>query len=460
MPVNLIQFPERPGYAEIAAVIVDGIARRSLTAGERLPPQRELAHGLRVAVATVGRAYAQLERQGFVESHVGRGTFIAGGRPRLARGHAEDGAAIAWPVDLASYRVPVPPLQADLAETLRAILAEQTPQRLLGSCPAAGHLAHRAAMAQFVRRLGVTAEPEQVVLTNGGQHAIMAALSTITNTGELVATEAITDPRMKAVASYLDRPLVAVEFDGHGMLPDALDRVCRDHRIAAVIVTPRAHNPTNSTMPADRRAALIDVVARHGLPLIESDIYGTILHDEVPPLAAMLPGQTHYITSLGRIAGPGMKLGCIVSPRGDVARTCQGVAMSTGTATPMLAEIAARWIVEGRIDGMVRWQQAENLRRVSLLETFAMLRGARAAAGSTHAWLPLPAAWRAEEFVSASEAQGVLIAPSHSFAVGRTHLPHAVRLCIGAPGSIEQLQAACTRLDRLLATRPRTALAR
>lgn len=458
MPINLTQFPERPGYAEIAAVIVDGIARRSLTAGERLPPQREMAHLLRVAVATVGRAYARLERQGFVESHVGRGTFIAGGRMRLSDGQPVAEGAVEGLIDLANYRVPVPPLQGDLADALKAILAVQHPQKVLGACPAAGHPDHRAAMAEFVRRLGVAAAPEQVVLTNGGQHAMMAALSTITTAGELVATEAVTDPRMKAVASYLDRPLVAVDLDADGMLPEALDRVCRDQRIAAIFVTPRAHNPTNSTMPLARRAALAEVAARHALPVIESDIYGTILHDEAPPLAALLPEQVYYITSLGRIAGPGMKLGCIVSPAADVARTCQGVAMSTGTATPMLAEIAAHWITEGRLDGMVRWQQAENLRRVSLLEIFAQLRGARAAPGSTHAWLPLPETWRAEEFVSAAEAQGVLIAQSHSFAVRRTPVPHAVRLCIGAPESIELLRTAFARLDRLLTTQPRMGL--
>lgn len=447
-----IQFGEKPGYAAIVSSIVDAIARRILVAGERLPPQRELSHQLGVAIATVGRAYSQLEQQGFVVSHVGRGTFIAGGRvaPELGDTAVQD------VIDLSTYRVPVPDLDTAFADTLKAIIAEHHPQQFLGSSPSVGQLSHRKAMAQWLTRFGIDASPSQVIMTNGGQHATMAALSTITHPGETIATEEFTDPRMKAVASYLDRQLVGVAMDEQGMIPEALAELCAKQKIAAIYTTPHAQNPTNATLSYDRRVALVDVARKHDLPIIESDIYGTLMTDTDPPIISIAPERTHFLTSLGRIAGPGMKVGCLVSPPGDVAMTQSGVGMSTGSATLITAEIGARWIASNRIDGMVRWQQAENLRRLSLLTTFPMLGTARTNVASPHAWLALPNPWRAEDFVNAAGAVGVSIAPTHSFVVGRRQMPHFVRLVFGAADSVEALQIACERLERLLNSRPKS----
>ena len=151
-----------------------------------------------------------------------------------------------------------------------------------------------------------------------------------------------------------------------------------------------------------------------------------------------------------------MKVGCLVSPPGDVAITQSGVGMSTGSATLITAEIGARWIANNRIDGMVRWQQAENLRRLSLLTTYSLLGTAKTHVASPHAWLALPDPWRAEDFVNAAAAVGVSIAPTHSFVVSRRQMPHFVRLVFGAPASVEELQIACERLERLLSSRPKS----
>lgn len=450
---DLIQFGQKPGYASIASSIVDAIARRLLVAGERLPPQRDLAHQLGVAVATVSRAYNQLEQQGFVESHVGRGTFIAGGR---ARAKLATESANPQAIDLSIYRVPVPDLDSALTDVLKAITAEHHPQQLLGYAPAAGHLSHRQAMATWLQRSGVTASADQVIITNGGQHATMAALSTLTHAGEIIATEEFTDPKMKSVASHLDRKLVGVEIDTDGMVPASLDALCRQQAIAAIYVTTRVQNPTNTTLPLARRAEIADIARRHDLPIIESDIYGTIMTDPIPPIFALAPERTHFISSLGRITGPGIKVGCLVSPLHEVAKTQSGVGMSTGSATLIAAEIIARWIGTNRLESMIRWQQAENIKRLSLLATYPWLGTARTDIASPHVWLALPEQWRAEEFIEAARAQGIAIAPTHSFVVGRRPMPHAVRLCIGSPPSAESLQIACERLERVLQAQPKS----
>lgn len=452
MMKKLVQTGKKQGYRQIADVIIGDIAKRKLVPGEKLLPQRELAHQLGVAIATVTRAYNHLEQQGFVSSHVGRGTFISGKR----QDHSLTDMPRTDVIDLATYKVPVPDLDTKLAETFKAIIADHHPQQILGPSPTAGHLNHRRAIADWLVRYGVNVDPAQVIITNGGQHATMAALSTITHAGETIATEELSDPRMKAVASHLDRRLVGIKMDELGLIPESLDELCHREKIAAIYCTTRLQNPTNTTLPIERRYAVADIARRHDIPIIESDIYGTIFDDPEEPIVALAPERTHFISSFGRIAGPGMKVGCLVSPRSEVVRTQAGVGMSTGAATLIAVELTSRWINSGQLDGMIRWQQADNIRRISLLSTYPLLGTARINSASPHVWLPLPMHWRADNLIESAIDHGVEIAPTHSFVIGRNSLPHAVRLSVGAPLSAEVLQIACTRLERLLETHPKS----
>ena len=220
-------------------------------------------------------------------------------------------------------------------------------------------------------------------------------------------------------------------------------------------MTTRCQNPTTVTLPLARRAAIAEIARRHDLPIIESDIYGTLLEDPAPPLAALAPERTHHIGAFGRIAGPGMKVGWIVSPARDVVRTQAGVGMSTGSATLLSVELASRWIADGSMELFARWQRADTMRRLAVLARYPLLGAAHAHPRSAHVWLPLPDRWRAEDFVASAAVHGIGIAPTHSFVVGRTSTPHAVRLCLGAADDLTALETACGRLERLLGTAPR-----
>lgn len=450
---DLIQSDLRPRYKAVVRAVIDGIAERKLAIGARLPPQRELAHQLGMAVATVGRAYAELEERGVVTSHVGRGTFIAERKPQLSARPADGD----WrPHDLLTYRVQIADIPGAVERVLRDIAAEGAAETLLGFSPFEGELPHREALRVWLSGYGVSATPEQIVMTNGGQHATMAALSTITHPGQVIATEELTDPRMKAVASYLDRQLVGVRMDEDGMIPEALEELCAGgRRISAIYCTPRNQNPTNALLPLARRIAIAEIAERYQIPIIESDIYGSLRDDSEPPIFALAPGRTYFVASLGRIAGPGLKVGCLVSPSQSAERSRSGVGMSTGSSSRLQAEVAARWIRSGRLQEMMRWQQADLLRRVSLLSAYPILGQARRRATSPHIWLNLPDPWRNEEFVEAAAAHGVAIAATHSFVVGRREIPHAVRIVLGGPATVEDLGLALDRLEAILQNPPR-----
>src|SRR5258708_23461145 len=66
----------RPFYRRLVELIDRGVTRQELSAGFRLPPERDLARALRVSRATVVAAYRELEARGLIRAYVGRGTFI------------------------------------------------------------------------------------------------------------------------------------------------------------------------------------------------------------------------------------------------------------------------------------------------------------------------------------------------------------------------------------------------
>ena len=74
-----------PIYTQITSQIKAMIMTGELKAGDALPSMRNLAAQLRISVITTKRAYEDLERDGFIESYTGRGSFVKAQNPELLR---------------------------------------------------------------------------------------------------------------------------------------------------------------------------------------------------------------------------------------------------------------------------------------------------------------------------------------------------------------------------------------
>src|SRR5688572_26658449 len=157
----------RPVYRAIADAIDEDVQKGILRAGARLPPHRDLADHLGVTVTTITRAYTEASRRGLISGHVGRGTFIRG---QEADEPANDSGLLDLSINILMPDQEVVQLEARLFQ--RRVLPWT---QLLGYAPKRGHLRHRQAMAAWLAKLGVTAEPDHLVLTAGAQHGLAAA---------------------------------------------------------------------------------------------------------------------------------------------------------------------------------------------------------------------------------------------------------------------------------------------
>lgn len=451
-----------PRYLAIVEALSTDVARGILRQGDRLPTHRELARRLGVNVGTVTRAYGEARRRGLTGGEVGRGTFVRQVR-RDAIAHAAEAEAARFAIDrraplgladLAVNRPVTGPQAGELAASLAAVAERGNLEDILAYQPEAGAMAAREAAARWLMGLGIDVPAGRVVLTVGGQQALVAALATVTQPGDLVLTEVLTYPGLKAAANLLHLKLQGVLMDEQGLLPESLELACWSSGARVLYCMPTLQNPTAAVMSEERRHDVVEIARRYGVTIIEDDVCG-VLHPEPPArFATLAPERTCYLTSFSKAIAPGLRVGFAVAPEGRTGALAGAIRSTTWMATPLMVEIVGSWILDGTADRLLAWQreQAEARRAmaVSRLDGFELATGP----GGLHAWLNLPEPWRAEEFTRQAREAGVAISPAELFAAGRSSAPQAVRLCLGGPPTIEDLRAALDVLAGLLGASP------
>lgn len=446
----------KPRYIALADAIANGIADGQLAEGMRLPTHRDLATQLGVTVGTVSRAYSEAEQRGLIRGEVGRGTFVRGVNSEptsFAFRHPSQNGLI----DLSLNRPAIDPILIDgFRKALIAQASQDNLDELLTYQPAEGMPSHRLAGALWMKHSGFQVRPEQVIVTQGGQHALFIALSALTKPGDTVLTEKLTYPGVKTIASQLHVTLRGVEMDAEGLIPAAFEAACKAKRVRVLVCIPNLQNPTAATLSVERRQQLVTIARTHDVIIVEDDVYGFLLAQPPPPLALMAPERTYYLTSLAKSVLPGLRIGFLYVPDENwVEKVSAVIRSTTWMVAPFLAELAARWIHEGTAQNFADWQRTEAKARQTIAARILKRWTYQAGdAAGLHFWLPLPNPWRTDDFVHWAQARGIKVTPAGSFAADRVGVPHAVRVCVSAAGSRAQLEKALTTLDHLLNDRP------
>lgn len=447
-----------PKSQAIVDALAGDIAAGRLKPGTRLPTHRELADRLGVALGTVTRAYALAQRRGLVSGEIGRGTFVGGGAAS-ARASAAGEAEESGQADLSRNLITRAPHDPDLPASLAALGDQFQLNRLLDLYQsAAGAWHHREAAARWLSRAGFEARADQVLVCSGAQHALSVVLATLTEPGDLVVTEQVTYPGVKALASLLHLRLRGLPVDEHGLVPEAFAEACASARVKALYCVPTLQNPTSSIMPEARRRELAAVAETHNVAIVEDDVYGFLLPGAPPPVTSFAPAHGYFVTSTSKLIAPGLRIGYAAAPAQAVERLATTIRATQWEAAPLMAELVTNWIGDGTIERVAHWKRAEMEARAAIARQLFGDKLAPTAPTSSHLWLRLPEPWRGADFVNEASARGVRLSPTDSFAVGRGDAPHAVRLCLGASPHRHMLEGALTTLAEILQGAPEPAL--
>lgn len=439
-----------PRYLLLAESLTEAIASGQLPEGSRLPTHRDLADRLSVTVGTVSRAYGEAARRGLVSGEVGRGTFV---RRQVPRYEARPGAAPGL-VDLSSNH---PPLLEDRAlkdaveRGLMDLVKRDELHALLDYPADGGNPRDREAGARWIGRTGLAVEPDDVLVCSGSQHGITTVLATLLAPGDLLVTEELTYPGLKAVASLLHLRTQGLPMDADGVRPDAFEDACRKGGVRALYVVPTIHNPTGAVMPETRRREIATIARAHGVAIVEDDIHALLPAERPLPIAAFAPELGYYLMSTSKTLVAGLRVGYVAAPRGLFSRLAASLRATAWAAPPLMAALASNWIEEGTADALLAARRrAAEARQARARERLAGLRFDGHAA-SYFLWVHLPEPWRSDTFTAEAQARGLGVTPAEAFLVGRGAVPPAVRVCLGAARDEAELDRGLAALVSALA---------
>lgn len=434
-----------PRYVQIAGFLERAMAEGTLSAGDRLPPQRELAALLGVDLTTVTRALAEARRRGLVEPRGSLGTFIAAPAFELAQA-----------VDL-SMNVPPPPEGIDFDDMLRRGLAQVTLRAdaslLMTYQLGGGTMPDRAAGAQWLAPMLGNVAHDRVIASPGAQSALAALMMCRTAPGAAIATEPLIYPGVRGAAAELGRHVITIPVDDDGMRPDALDAACGARDVQLIYLNPTLQNPTTHTMPEARRRDIARVAERHGVLIVEDDPYWLLTPDAPPPMATIAPAQTVYIATLAKCLSPGLRTAYVVTPEPDMRESLLGALRAiTLMASPIATALATQWIRDGSAAELLGGIRAEAAARQQIARQWLTASGPYAPSG-IHVWHPLPSYWSSEGFSRAARDASLRVTASDVFHEGAMP-PNAIRISLGGVPDRAQLSMALKKLSGLLARKP------
>jgi DNA-binding transcriptional MocR family regulator len=432
-----------PIYQAIADAIGREIETGRLKPGGRLPTQRVLARQLGVTLTTVTRAYVEAQRRGLLSGEVGRGTFV---RPSALDIEGPEQGVL----DLAINALLPLPYMEELADRLAAAVPRSAGARIFGYQHNAGARHNRAAGSAWIGATGLDAPIDRIVVTGGGQHAILLSLMALAKPGDEILVEEFTYPGVADLAGHLHLQLRTVALDREGIVPDSLDEACRTGHPTALYCISSFQNPTAAFMTPARRQAIADIAIRHRLTVIEDDVFGFLAPD-VKPLSTYLPDdQFFYITSTGKSIAPGMRVGYLLAPSSAIERLSISVLRTMVNAPPAMAELATSLITDGVASRIAEWKRKEIAERQIVASRVLAGLDVRTQPNSPHLWVLLPEPWRTDAFVARARHRGILLNSAESFAVGHETDVQAVRITLGPPSTRSALEEGLTEIVRML----------
>ncbi|TDV16596.1 GntR family transcriptional regulator [Paraburkholderia caballeronis] len=457
--------------------MADEIRAGHIAAGSRMPSLRQVIAQHGVSQSTATRAYHLLEQWGLVRAEERSGYFAAppaaavdkpaGRRAAAAASSTVDISDLVFSVLDAAKRPGIVPLGsafpspqlfplARLAKSLGQAARIVSPWNTVVDLPPGNENLRRQIALRYMR-IGVPQPPDGIVVTDGALEALNLCLMAVTRPGDVVAVES---PGFYAALQAIERlDLRAVEIPvdtATGLDLDALADALATHPVRACWFMTNYQNPTGVTLSDEKKKALVELLAKHEVPLIEDDVYGELHYRADYPLPALAydrHGLVMHCGSFSKTLAPGYRIGW-TSPGRFADRVRRLKLMTTLSASIPVQAGIADYLEHGGYD--------RHLKKIRA----ALQAQQRAMDDAIRRWLPAGTRWTLPdggyflwlEFPQPVDAmalhrlaieQGISLAPGPIFSAAHA-FQNCIRLNYGYPWS-PRVDDAVRTLGQLLA---------
>lgn len=433
-------------YQRLAEQLCEQMASGVWQPGDKLPSLREQVASSGMSFMTVGHAYQLLESQGRIIARPQSGYYVAP-RPvhpptvqpaQVMRDEAVDINTYIFEMLQASRDVSVMPFASafpdphlfplrQLNRSLAQVSKSATAMSVIENLPP-GNAELRHAIARRYAQQGITVSPDDIVITTGALEALNLSLQAVTEPGDWVivenpcfygALQALERLRLKALS-------VATDVKA-GIDLAALEQALQAYPVKACWLMTNSQNPLGFTLSAEKKARLVDLLARHNVILIEDDVYSELYFGRVKPLPAKAwdrDDRVLHCSSFSKCLVPGFRIGWVAA--GKHARKIQRLQlMSTlSTSSPMQLALVD-YLSTRRYDAHLRRLRRQLADRKQLAWQ-TLLRHLPGEVKIHHSnsgyflWLELPAPVDAGELSALALAHHISIAPGKMFSTSDT----------------------------------------
>ncbi|MGH2992104.1 MAG: PLP-dependent aminotransferase family protein, partial [Solirubrobacterales bacterium] len=246
-------------------------------------------------------------------------------------------------------------------------------------------------------------DPEDIIVTTGGQQAIDLVCKTLVDPGDPVICEGPTYPGAVPVLSSYEADTHQIEMDADGMRIDELearlDRLELEGRRPKFIYSvPSFQNPAGVTLSAERRRRLVALAREREVLVVEDNPYGLLRFegDPLPPLYQLDGGDyVLYIGTFSKILSPGIRLGWCVAPPPVMEKIVLGKQAADLCTSTLSQYFVIEYFAEGRwreyVDSLVGIYRSRRDAMLEALERYfpSQARWTRPA-GGLFVWATLP----------------------------------------------------------------------
>ena len=455
-----------------AKLIADGVLRP----GDRLLSVRQACKTHTLSPVTVTQAYHLLENRGLIEARPKSGYFV---RARLGRKLPEPamthpvGAATALEVSdfifqiLDSVRDPaIVPLGSSfpdprlypldkLGRFLAGAARKMDPLATVTDLPPGNEELRRQLALRYLAH-GASVSPQEIVVTSGAMEGLNLCLQALTRPGDLIVIES---PTFYAGLQASERlGLKVMEIPSHpreGVSIGALADALRHHPIKACLFMLNFANPTGSRVSNENKRALVELLNKHQVPLIEDDVYAELYFGREAPLCSKAmdsEGLVLHVSSFAKCLAPGYRLGWVAA--GRYAKKVQRQKYATSLATAVPIQIAlADYLKQGGFDNHLRQLRRQLAAQEAQLvagieEHFPAGTQLARPDGGYFLWMELPKQVDTLRLHEEALGRGISMAPGPIFSAKR-EFSNYLRLNFGHPATARQHEALIT-LGRLI----------
>jgi GntR family transcriptional regulator/MocR family aminotransferase len=442
---------------QIQQMIAQGILSGRFQHGEKLPSTRKLAGHLGISRITVTIAYTELLANDYLISKGRSGYFVSDNAPapprftpatqttdavdwsRAIGQKFSGGATPSKPQDWAKYRYPFIYGQADPAlfdhANWRLCALQALGQRDFTSLTTDYYDQDDPQLIEFIARhtlprRGISARPEQILITLGAQNALWLTTQVLLTQRRRAVLE---DPCYHALRDILSQSrchVTPVRVDHDGLPSDAIPP-----NTDVIFTTPSHQCPTNTTMPMNRRAALLERAREMDAIVVEDDyeFEMSFLKSPSPALKSLdTDGRVIYVGSFSKSLFPGLRLGYLVGSEPFI-REARALRASVLRHPPgHIQRTTSYFLSLGHYDALIRRMGTAFQERRRVMETALAAHDLEVSGKGDHGgssfWMRAPDNVNTDELARRLSQKGVLIEPGRSFFAGDVQPKNYYRL--------------------------------